>query len=418
MPFSKTIRPLIALCFISLSLAACSQDPDDNEPPVITLVDQGSNNTDADLGSPPDDMTDGPEDLGQTEDMAVADMGTPTDMQPSEDMTDMCSGESCAPDTYSDEQWAAGTWETAPNAPSIRANQDDMWCFDSDSCVVVNSSGQIWRTDDGQSWTKLVDQPGTFFRAVSFFDDQVGIAANIGPGLTPSIDDPNVLYRTEDGGQNWSPLETPDGLPGICNLHTVDEDVMWASGRVSGPGWVGKSLDKGVTWQWFDMSEHLSWVIDIEMQSADTGLVIGSFNRVGRVIRTTDGGMSWQVVWESETSSELPWKISFPSEQVGYIGVQNNASSGPTHVLKTTDGGQTWETIEALSTPYKVKGVGFATENVGWLAGESQAYQTTDGGQTWAPVDGLTVAVNRFRFPAPGVAWAVGTSVWRLDLRQ
>ncbi|MEC9396814.1 MAG: YCF48-related protein [Myxococcota bacterium] len=418
MLLSKPSHILLATCLL-LSLTACSQDPDENPPGIITLVDQGSGGEDTDMNGPLADMVVSMEDLGQPGDMTL-DMTSPVDMPPARDMdmADMCQGDDCPTETFSDEHWATATWETAPNAPSIRANQDDMWCFDDESCVVVNSSGQIWRTDDGLTWNKLVDQPGTFFRAVSFFDEQVGIAANIGPGITPSIDDTNVLYRTEDGGQNWTPLQTPDGLPGICNLHTVDEDVMWASGRVSGPGWVGKSLDKGLTWEWFDMSEHLSWVIDIEMQSADTGLVIGNFNRVGRVIRTTDGGISWQVVWESETSSELPWKISFPSEQVGYIGVQNNATSGPTHVLKTTDGGQTWDTIEALETPYKVKGIGFATENVGWLAGESQAYQTSDGGQTWEPVDGLTIGVNRFRFPAPGVAWAVGTSVWRLDLRE
>lgn len=408
-----------AVLLTSLLLTACSQDADNNDPST-------SNNNTA-LA----DMSPAPADMRAEEDMKAPapapDMKAPIeeDMRAPDPCADGacdmgCEGDACDPPVeYSDEQWAAGTWKFSPAGPGGQGNQDDMWCFDADACVVANASGAIWKTDDGgDTWAKTVEQPGTFFRAIAFFDDAVGIAANIGTGLSPSITDTNVFYRTTDSGVTWAPVDTQTDAPGMCNLHPVSSDVMWASGRVTGPSWVAKTADAGVTWEWIDMSEHFDMVIDLEMMSEDEGLVIGSKDNKGRVVRTTDAGQTWEIAWDGEREDELPWKISFPEEDLGYIGVQNNGATGSTRVLKTTDGGETWTATDALPMPYRVKGVGFATANVGWLAGEDQAYQTTDGGQTWEEVPGLINGVNRFRFPEPGVAWAVGTVVWKLDIRE
>lgn len=315
--------------------------------------------------------------------------------------------------------WAEGDWVALENGPQRRGNQDDLWCFDADRCVAVNGGGAIWRTEDGgQAWTQTVDQPGTFFRAVAFLDDAVGIAANIGPGVYPGVEDTTVLYRTTDGGLRWEPVQHgSDAVPGICNLHPVDADTLWASGRVGGPSWIGKSLDAGVSWTWFDLADKLEMVIDLEMSAVDTGIVIGSFEGRARVLRTEDGGATWSIVFDGDRQGELPWKISFPTRKVGFIGMQNYGSEGATRILRTRDGGRSFEAMEALDHPYRVKGLGFASKKVGWIAGEDQAYATRDGGRTWMPVDGLTIAVNRFRFPAKGVGYAIGTSVWKLDVR-
>ena len=315
--------------------------------------------------------------------------------------------------------WFAGVWTHLEAAPSLEGNQDDLWCFDAESCIAVNSRGQIWSTaDGGDTWAQRLDQPETFFRAVAFSTPQVGVATNIGPGLAPWVTDSTILYRTEDGGHSWQPVDVGrDDIPGLCNLDAVGADTFWASGRVSGPSWVGRSTNAGVTWSWFDVSDHLEQVIDLEFAEPDVGLVIGSMEGRSRVIRTTDAGASWTVVYDGERQGELPWKISFPTPKVGFIGVQNQTDSGSTPVLRTDDGGQSWQRHEAVARPYRAKGIGFADANVGWLAGEDQAFATRDGGRTWTPVPGLHASVNRFRFPSPGVGFAIGTKVWKLDVR-
>jgi len=145
-----------------------------------------------------------------------------------------------------DARRAGGHWTALASSPSRDGNQDDLWYFDAEPCVAVNGGGQIWTTDDGgTTWTQTGDRPGTFFRAVAFFDDRVGIAANIGPDVYPGVTDATVLYRTVDGGRTWSTV-VDDAVPGVCNLHPVDPSTMWASGRVTGPSFVGRTTDAGL----------------------------------------------------------------------------------------------------------------------------------------------------------------------------
>ena len=51
MLLSKPSHILLATCLL-LSPTACSQDPDENPPGIITLVDQGSGGEDTDMNGP------------------------------------------------------------------------------------------------------------------------------------------------------------------------------------------------------------------------------------------------------------------------------------------------------------------------------------------------------------------------------
>jgi hypothetical protein len=84
------------------------------------------------------------------------------------------------------------------------------------------------------------------------------------------------------------------------------------------------------------------------------------------------------------------------------------------NILKSTDGGMTWQEKRFTTGSYYVQGIGFATEDIGWLGGNSSqpTYATTDGGDTWFPQP-FGVRVNRFRMLSDTVGYATGQGVYK-----
>ena len=243
-----------------------------------------------------------------------------------------------------------------------------------------------------------------------------------GTGIT----DTNVLYETKDGGGTWAPVPaaaiTGPMPSGICNQTKIDATHLVAVGRVNGPTHFMSSSDAGATWTSVDLSDKLSMLIDTRFTTPTDGIVIGGNNDSPMkctVLHTSDGGATWTSMFTSKVRGSLCWKLSFPSENVGYASVQDFAA-GPATFLKTTDGGKTWtEKPLGPTTAYGGIGMGFITENIGWVSSENvkqPTYRTTDGGETWAPDEALKSPINRFRFVDKNTAYAVGGSVWKLTI--
>jgi photosystem II stability/assembly factor-like uncharacterized protein len=254
-----------------------------------------------------------------------------------------------------------------------------------------------------------------------------GFAGNLGAGLSPSITDTNVIYATTDGGGTWNPVTTITGATpqGICNFTAVDATHIFGVGRANGPAHLISSSDGGATWTAIDLSATFTMVIDARFTSPTEGVIAGmDLNGKANVAHTSDGGKTFDTVFTSKTPNSLVWKISFPSDQVGYVAVQD-ATQGPPTFGKTIDGGKTWtesplpQQGTSSKTAYPAIGVGFITENVGWMSPEDPklpTYVTSDGGQTWTVDPALKSPVNRFRFVDKNTAYAVGASVWKLTV--
>jgi photosystem II stability/assembly factor-like uncharacterized protein len=322
-----------------------------------------------------------------------------------------------------DEQILAAKWVELEEAPSITGKQDDLSFIDADHGWSINGLGRIYGTSDGgASWTKLLDQPGTYFRAVTFLDAQRGFAANIGTDYFPGVTDEVPLYRTADGGVSWAPVTEITGpMPkGICNFSTLGERIV-ATGRVGGPAFVAISEDGGDTWASQDVSDTLAMLVDSHFVDTQTGFITGGSATTSLtrcvIARTDDGGATWTEAFKSKTPG-MCWKLSFPSPQVGYAAVLPLSGSSGTFV-KTTDGGQTWEELPFVDSAYGALGIGFITEQIGWIGGEAStepAYRTQDGGLTWQPDDSLGPYINRFRFVDAHTAYAIGSSIYKLEI--
>jgi hypothetical protein len=123
--------------------------------------------------------------------------------------------------------------------------------------------------------------------------------------------------------------------------------------------------------------------------------------------------------------------MSWPTPNIGYASLQQNASGNRLIYYKTIDGGNTWISngipYAAIGVPsFYWQGVGFASATEGWAGGDSSTtpyannfLHTTDGGATWQPagyVDSLRI--NRIRFLSPTLAVASGAKlhVYRVPL--
>ncbi len=309
-------------------------------------------------------------------------------------------------------------WAKLPTEP-YPGKQDDIVFVDRQTGWYGNGKGRLYATrDGGDSWTKLLDRPGTFIRALGFIDAQVGILGNIGPGSFPGVTDTTPLYRTTDGGSTWTPVTQIEGPTpkGVCaidvlrqpfvNSGVLDHRVtIRAGGRVGGPAHLLTSTDLGRSWISRDMAPLTAMILDVHFVTERMGFIAGASDADVEVsnaivLKTVDGGTSWRRVYQSKRPFEITWKLSFPSRRVGYVTVQNynpDEAVAARVVAKTTDGGETWTELP-LATDHKLQelGIGFVDERRGWVGGSTGGYETRDGGRSWTSVD-IGRAVNKLR---------------------
>ena len=314
-------------------------------------------------------------------------------------------------------------WQLLEQSPQNGQKQDDVFFLNAELGWSVNGSGRIFKTaDGGATWTKLLDQPGTYFRCIGFRDALHGFAGNIGTDYFPNVSDSTALYRTDDGGTTWQPVTTISGETpkGLCAIQVVTPQVLVAGGRVGGPAYLIRSTDGGSTWTSQSLAARLAMITDLYFSSPDTGFVFGGTDANIQashaiILRTVDGGVSWAKVYESSRPFELIWKAHFPTLGTGYATILSYAPNTlERFVVKTTDGGSSWTDLPLVNTGAKAFGVGFLNENTGWVGCDHSIYETTDGGLTWAPKN-VGQYVNKIRVLA-GVAYGIGVRIYKMTV--
>ena len=204
---------------------------------------------------------------------------------------------------------------------------------------------------------------------------------------------------------------------------------MCAVGRVRGPAFFAKTINKGETWISYNFNQYVSvaGLIDLHFFNPDTGFIVGLTNADhtqsrGIVLKTTDGGESWLPMIITSRIGEWAWKINFPSDSVGYVSLQRNYES-PIFFLKTIDGGQTWEEKLFMESYYFIQGVGFINDTLGWMGGNSTlpTFVTVDGGESWSSA-GFGSRVNRLDFVNQNLGYACGRTIYKysntLDIKH
>src|SRR5207253_1500264 len=188
------------------------------------------------------------------------------------------------------------------------------------------------------------------------------------------------VWKTVDGGVNWTPLFDKQPIASIGAIAVADSDhnVIYAGtgegcirGNMSYGDGVYKSIDGGKSWKNVGLkdTQHIGALIvdpknpDIVFVAA-LGHAYGSNDERG-VFRTTDGGATWQkvlykdnktgaidVVFDPNNSSTLfasLWEVSRNPWSLN--------SGGPgSGLYKSSDGGATWTHIEGHGLPPGIMG--------------------------------------------------------------
>lgn len=238
-----------------------------------------------------------------------------------------------------------------------------------DGGLMLGLHGGLYRSDDGEGWA-LAGLTG----------EDAMVIATAGVGNRMFVAGHEVLYRSDDDGETFTPLTPPD-LPGM-DIHGFaqaqsDPHVVYAF--VVGHG-LFASGDGGDTWEpraSIDAIPRDVFGIAVVGNGDETVMMMGPESGVHR---STDGGRSFQSVLETpsgavavdETSPDLVWVLT---------------AAG---LARSDDAGVTWE---IASTMEGVAGqpVAIASDgNLLWVVTEEprSLYRSDDSGVSWQLVSG------------------------------
>lgn len=298
--------------------------------------------------------------------------------------------------------FAQGTWEqlSIPDSPS---RYDDVFFLNENLGWAADGWGNaVYKTSDGGlTWSQQLDTGSEYLRNIEFLNEDIGFLGT----LTPNF------YKTLDGGETWETINIPN-IQAICGLDTVGESTIYGCGAYFEPAYVIKSTDSGESWEFINMSQYATALVEVLFVDEQTGFVSGGNNQGGNILKTTDGGKTWTEIYNSGIPGELVWKMQrlFSNTEVMFGSVES-FDPLPGKLIKSTDGGQSWVSRD-VPDPF-IQGVGFITENHGWMGGHNSGFlETFDAGETWHDT-GFGGSLNRFQIFDGNLAFCSGNSIYK-----
>jgi len=293
-------------------------------------------------------------------------------------------------------------WEQL-SIPESPARYDDVFFLNENLGWAADGWGySVYKTTDGgQNWELQLITNEEYLRNIEFLNENVGFLGT----LTPDF------YRTTDGGENWDVINIP-GVQAICGLDAVGENTIYGCGTYFGPAYIIKSTDSGNNWEFIDMSPYATQLVEVLFVDEQTGFASGGNNEGGIILKTTNGGQSWSEIYNSGIPGELVWKMQrlFSNPNVMFGSVES-FDPLPGKLIKSTDDGQNWISRD-VPDPF-IQGVGFITENHGWMGGHNSGFlETFDGGETWNDT-GFGWSLNRFQIFDQNLVYCSGQSIYK-----
>lgn len=257
---------------------------------------------------------------------------------------------------------------------------------------VIGGQGVLLKTiDGGASWFLCGNVDSSSVPEIRFVSDSCGFAITTYPS--------QAIYRTTDGGSNWTRLAAFDS----CELKSIfpfNGDTILISGEDHSTYYsipfLYRSLDGGNSWTLLPLPSEF---MDLEhLYGFPDGTVYATNYR--SVVKSIDYGVNWL-----DGSRDIAWNIisdiHFPSVNTGYALSSFYYSFTNTRILKTTDGGESWDSIANLGDGHSFNSIFFLSENHGIITGNG-AFQTWDGGFSWSEVHpGISGPYNAVSFSTP-----------------
>ena len=239
----------------------------------------------------------------------------------------------------------------------------------------------LWRSDDGgENWSRL-PLPQAVVLTVA-----------------PDPSSADVVYvdrtsggvlRSADGGRTWVPAAADATSPPVVSQLTIAPsapEVLFAYGLGRAGAGLYRSRDSGETWQ---LAFASSAFVGVAIDPFDARNVIIAAADQG-VLRSSDGGDHW-VPTNTGLLALSATSIAIDAQDARRLYLINAGQ-----IYRSTDAGGTWLPTSGIANPVEVSSdpleANLAYARTGATAGFDGLVRTTDGGFTWRAIS-----------PPPGV---------------
>ena len=259
-------------------------------------------------------------------------------------------------------------------------------------------------TDGGSNWSSAGSgMRTTYVSALAFEASATLVAATFGGGV----------YRSEDGGDTWSPSSA--GLDaGIAHALLSDPAAPGTVYAALSDG-LYRSADGGGTWQAVNNGLPIAPVSALASRPGSPRTLLAA-TLGGGIFKSTDGA-TWSASSQGLADSSISSLVVDPTNpQTLYAGTDHSGTASQ-RLFKSTDGGGTWTqtSLDArqFSLTYLSVNPGNASQVIAGSENVIGYYQSLDAGTTWSVVttDAACGGVNAIFFaPAGSTMFLAGTA--------
>jgi photosystem II stability/assembly factor-like uncharacterized protein len=227
------------------------------------------------------------------------------------------------------------------------------------------------------------------------------------------------VWKTVDGGQNWTPLfdKEPISSIGAIAVAQSDHNVVYAGtgegaprGNITYGNGIYKSIDAGKTWKNVGLKDSRQiGALIVDPRNADVVLVaalghaFGPNNERG-IFRTADGGKTWaKVLGKDENTGGIDVVFDPHNPNIVFASLWQArrqpwffSSGGPgSGLYRSEDNGVTWKQVQGNGLPAGILGkIGIAVSGADSNrvyaiieAKEGGIYRSEDAGVNWTRVN-------------------------------
>ena len=278
-----------------------------------------------------------------------------------------------------------------PNLPQVEIRSIHAW--DADRAIVA-TAGQpalILKTvDRGVTWKTTYENksPEAFIDGMKFSSDRTGFA------FSDPIDGGLLILKTDDAGDSWKAIDSTlipkvdSGEAGFAasnsSLHAFGKELAWIGlgGGSEGPSRIFRTENGGANWSPYLVPSiergKSSGIFSVAFETDKKGIAVGGDYEkttvdIQNVATTNDGGLSWQPIAGKRPRGFRSCVIAIPASKAGDL---------PSFWLTCGPSGCEWS--ESGEDWLPMSEVGFHVANIGqdssiWACGsEGRIAQLAD----------------------------------------
>lgn len=211
---------------------------------------------------------------------------------------------------------------------------------------------------------------------------QTLLVAGRGQCVNGGVTSTGGIYRTTDGGLNWTRVATSGSRGGMdVRFDRNDGNIAWAS--VNGTG-VLKSTDGGLTWT-TSRADTSSAVVRMAMADSNSNTVY-MYTSAGAIDKTTNGGTSWASMATGACDGQCSYNLTIDVDpanadriMIGAIRPYISSNSGTTRTAMTTTWGSTQSVHQDIHYVYFSRNSSTRL----WIGSDGGLWRSNDSGASF-----------------------------------